>query len=134
MKRLYPIIFLFTALSGIAQPQQPAIAVLPDITYYQGPDYDSANHKLNLVIPEDVADPPLLVWIGGGAWSKVENFDTPSLLILDRDILRNHLFFEEAVGDSEVTRVQAHKLVQLRTWGSVSCGNQQVSGYYHSLH
>jgi hypothetical protein len=54
---------------------QPAfvqdVTEIKAIPYYQGPDYDSANHKLNLVLPKAVKNPPLLVWIGGGAWSYV---------------------------------------------------------------
>ncbi len=42
-----------------------------NLKYYQGPDHDSLNHFLNLLIPDQVTDPPILVWIGGGAWSKV---------------------------------------------------------------
>lgn len=45
--------------------------VINDIQYYSGVGYDSANHKLNLVMPKGVEQPPLLVWIGGGAWSYV---------------------------------------------------------------
>jgi acetyl esterase/lipase len=45
--------------------------VINDIQYYGGAGYDAANHKLNLVIPKGVEQPPLLVWIGGGAWSYV---------------------------------------------------------------
>jgi acetyl esterase/lipase len=46
------------------------------IPYYLGADHrgadrDTANHKLNLVLPKNVEKPPLLVWIGGGAWSYV---------------------------------------------------------------
>ena len=42
-----------------------------DIQYYDGIDLDTANHKLNLVIPKGVEKPILFVWIGGGAWSYV---------------------------------------------------------------
>jgi hypothetical protein len=45
---------------------------LNDIVYYAGADADTANHKVNLVIPDDVEQPPLLIWIGGGAWSYVD--------------------------------------------------------------
>src|SRR5687767_2191217 len=55
---------------------------IKDILYYDGPDYDTANHKLNLVIPKGVEDPPLLVWIGGGAWSYVSRD-------MEMDIARN---------------------------------------------
>jgi dipeptidyl aminopeptidase/acylaminoacyl peptidase len=41
------------------------------IQYYHGADLDTANHKLNLVIPINTKTPPLMIWIGGGAWSYV---------------------------------------------------------------
>src|SRR5688572_11040411 len=41
------------------------------VQYYTGDDVDTANHKLNIVIPKEVEQPPLLIWIGGGAWSYV---------------------------------------------------------------
>lgn len=44
---------------------------LSAIQYYGGADADTANHKLNLVIPKDADNAPLLIWIGGGAWSYV---------------------------------------------------------------
>ena len=52
------------------------------IQYYAGDDLDTANHKLNIVIPKDVEQPPLLIWIGGGAWSYVNRN-------IEMDVARN---------------------------------------------
>ncbi len=40
-----------------------------DLPYYQGPDAHPKKHGLNLFIPEGVANPPLMLWIHGGAWA-----------------------------------------------------------------
>ncbi|WP_420320083.1 alpha/beta hydrolase [Flagellimonas sp.] len=40
-----------------------------DIAYYTGKDADSIKHKLNLFVPEGVENPPILLWIHGGAWA-----------------------------------------------------------------
>ncbi|NAY93069.1 alpha/beta fold hydrolase [Muricauda sp. JGD-17] len=40
-----------------------------DLVYYEGKDADSVKHKLNLFLPEDVENPPILIWIHGGAWA-----------------------------------------------------------------
>jgi hypothetical protein len=63
------ILFCFQAYSQVNEGN--SYAEVNDIEYYSGPGYDTANHKLNLVVPKGVEDPPLLVWIGGGAWSYV---------------------------------------------------------------
>ncbi len=72
MQSLLPLTLLLAC--GWAGAQTPRIYEFTEINaipYYQGPVYDSANHKLNLVVPKGVKTPPLLVWIGGGAWSYV---------------------------------------------------------------
>lgn len=43
-----------------------------DLSYFQGEGKADANQKLNLVLPKGVKDAPLLIWIGGGAWSYVD--------------------------------------------------------------
>ena len=70
MKHWWLLILLLATLTGIAQSTSVP-TIIRDITYYRGPDYDAPNHKLNLLLPEAVTTPPLLVWIGGGAWSQV---------------------------------------------------------------
>lgn len=70
MNYLWLAVCLLKSFISYSQPSSD-LSITKDIIYYQGPDYDSANHKLNLLIPKDVDNPPLLVWIGGGAWSKV---------------------------------------------------------------
>lgn len=39
-----------------------------DLDYYSGPDADTDKHKLDLYLPENKAEAPLLLWIHGGAW------------------------------------------------------------------
>ncbi|NNF07137.1 MAG: alpha/beta hydrolase [Candidatus Eisenbacteria bacterium] len=40
-----------------------------DIPYYTGEDADPDKHSLNLAIPGGVKNPPLVMWIHGGAWA-----------------------------------------------------------------
>ncbi|TXN38297.1 alpha/beta fold hydrolase [Flagellimonas hymeniacidonis] len=40
-----------------------------DIPYYTGKEADSIKHKLNLFIPRTVDNPPIVLWIHGGAWA-----------------------------------------------------------------
>lgn len=39
-----------------------------DLDYYTGPDADSEKHKLDLYLPDNKAEAPILLWIHGGAW------------------------------------------------------------------
>lgn len=43
-----------------------------DLRYREGRDGSDPLQKLNLVLPKGAIDYPLLVWIGGGAWSYVD--------------------------------------------------------------
>ena len=73
MKKLFIISLIFFWHRSYAQVNDIySYSVINDIQYYNGADYDTANHKLNLVIPKGIEQPPLLVWIGGGAWSYVK--------------------------------------------------------------
>lgn len=72
MRKLLIISLILFCYPSYAQVNEVnSYTVINDIQYYNGADYDTANHKLNLVIPKGIEQPPLLVWIGGGAWSYV---------------------------------------------------------------
>ena len=76
MQKIYSLlcgIFLFLCFSLSAQsPNDPALTEHIDLSYYTGAGFDSAYHKLNLILPKEIEAPPLLLWIGGGAWSYVD--------------------------------------------------------------
>lgn len=40
-----------------------------DIAYYNEENADKEKHKLNLFIPKNVENPPMMLWIHGGAWA-----------------------------------------------------------------
>ena len=65
------MLWLISWFQGFAQ-ESDKYQIIDNVPYYHGVDYDSANHKLNLVIPNGTDYPPLLIWIGGGAWSYVD--------------------------------------------------------------
>lgn len=72
MRKLFTISLILFCCRSYAQVNDAnSYSLINDIQYYNGADYDTANHKLNLVIPKRIEQPPLLVWIGGGAWSYV---------------------------------------------------------------
>jgi acetyl esterase/lipase len=39
-----------------------------DVAYYDGPDADKIKHKLDLFLPKDQKDFPVLIFVHGGAW------------------------------------------------------------------
>jgi hypothetical protein len=73
MKLLIPaslLIFLCcTAYAQIAKTEE--YTEHHNLQYYNGAEYDSLNHRLNLLIPSGIENPAILIWVGGGAWSKV---------------------------------------------------------------
>ena len=51
-----------------------------NIPYYpKGSKYDSELTQLNLIIPEGVENPPMFLWIGGGAWAYVNRHQEMAL-------------------------------------------------------
>jgi acetyl esterase/lipase len=47
---------------------QDGIREVKDLAYYEGPDADPVKHKLDLYLPKDATQAPILMWIHGGAW------------------------------------------------------------------
>ncbi|MEN0045421.1 MAG: alpha/beta hydrolase [Bacteroidota bacterium] len=72
MKRLSIIASLLITFSVTLVAQQHNIKEINNLRYVAENEIivDSLQ-RLNLVLPEGVEKPPLLVWIGGGAWSYV---------------------------------------------------------------
>jgi acetyl esterase/lipase len=67
------------ALIGGARADTPAtddkvpaktyeVDTLLNLTYYEGADADKAKHKLDLYLPKDAKDYPVLIFVHGGAW------------------------------------------------------------------
>jgi acetyl esterase/lipase len=47
---------------------QDGIREVKDLAYVEGPDADPVKHKLDLYLPKDAKQAPILMWIHGGAW------------------------------------------------------------------
>lgn len=63
---------LFFSLLSCVLLAQHELSEYSDIQYLPEEQIEvDSLQRLNLVIPNDVESPPLLVWIGGGAWSVV---------------------------------------------------------------
>ncbi|MEX0287528.1 MAG: alpha/beta hydrolase [Flavobacteriaceae bacterium] len=71
--RLYHAFFLAFYISGCAQEKSSGATLteILNISYQINSEPDSLQ-QLNLLIPKDIDSPPLLLWIGGGAWSFVD--------------------------------------------------------------
>ena len=46
-----------------------SVREVKDLAYVEGPDADPVKHKLDLYLPRDAKNVPVLMWIHGGAWS-----------------------------------------------------------------
>lgn len=64
------ILCLFS-LSMVTAQATYSIKEVSDIQYYQTTSPDPTLTQLNLVLPEGVENPPVLIWIGQGAWAYV---------------------------------------------------------------
>jgi acetyl esterase/lipase len=45
------------------------VNVFADLIYYDGPDAHPVKHRLDLFMPEDLVDVPVLLFVHGGSWS-----------------------------------------------------------------
>lgn len=73
MKALIPalVLLFFGCIIHAQDAESKKYTAHLNLQYYEGPDFDSLNHRLNLLVPSGIKNPPMLVWVGGGAWSKV---------------------------------------------------------------
>jgi acetyl esterase/lipase len=51
-----------------AAPGEPAVAVRKDLTYFAGPAGEEKRHQIDLYLPEEKKEFPMLLFIHGGAW------------------------------------------------------------------
>ncbi len=68
------IFFLFISLNLACAQNRPSYEIIEtsDISYLVENEIQDENlQKFNLVIPKGVDNPPLFIWIGGGAWAFV---------------------------------------------------------------
>ena len=77
MNRCLILLVLLCSTAVIAQSQ---LTEHPDLAYLPADKVEvDSLQRLNLVIPEGVDNPPLFVWIGGGAWSVVNRHQEMAL-------------------------------------------------------
>ncbi|MCW5515353.1 alpha/beta hydrolase [Muriicola sp. Z0-33] len=75
MSKYVYILLLLMLTSSCAQQNNDVVSVkeISDIPYMAAEKLvDDKLQRLNLLLPEEVNNPPLLLWIGGGAWSFVD--------------------------------------------------------------
>ena len=68
-------VFLFPAFRSKTNSAKTAkdypLEEISNISYYDNPALDSDLTKMNLILPEGAENPPVFMWIGGGAWAYV---------------------------------------------------------------
>ncbi len=71
---LFALILLVTAIVSMdAQTSANyALREINNLSYYEDDSLDSDLTQVNLIIPEGVKNPPVFMWIGGGAWAYVD--------------------------------------------------------------
>lgn len=55
--------------AGKRFPEQYEVKSVKDIDYYKGDHYDAKKHKLDLYLPKDQKDCPVLFFVHGGGWA-----------------------------------------------------------------
>jgi acetyl esterase/lipase len=68
---LYLLAFAICSTTLRAQTNAVEITEYNNIQYYNTPSPDSSLTQLNLIVPNGVDHPPVLIWIGQGAWAYV---------------------------------------------------------------
>ncbi|WP_196893102.1 alpha/beta hydrolase [Aureivirga marina] len=69
------LIFIFSCFCVsilFSQENKNELQAIENITYANFKHKDSVYTKLNLILPKNVENPPILIWIGGGAWAYVD--------------------------------------------------------------
>jgi acetyl esterase/lipase len=71
-KRLWIGVLCGIALASAVRADAPVSSVRPllNIAYYEGKDTDPDKHKLDLYVPREVKDAPVLFFVHGGAWRR----------------------------------------------------------------
>ena len=69
MIRLSPLLLLLFALPLTAEETLSEVKSIRDLDYYKGEGYDKKKHKLNLFLPKDKKNFPVLFFVHGGGWA-----------------------------------------------------------------
>ncbi len=72
--KYFLFIFLLSNTILFAQSKKQAVKEVFDISYLDKDVKEDSLHRINFYLPQDVKKPPLLIWIGGGAWSIVDRY------------------------------------------------------------
>ncbi len=71
------VIFLFVicclfCFSRLTAQENVSLKELSNLQYYNTESPDASLTQLNLILPDNVDNPPVFIWIGGGAWAYVD--------------------------------------------------------------
>jgi acetyl esterase/lipase len=65
---LFATVALFAGSARAEESKTYEVKVVKDIAYYDGADADKVKHKLDLYLPKDKENYPVLLFVHGGAW------------------------------------------------------------------
>lgn len=69
---IYALLVMFSACTFAQPDEKPALREHNDLQYLKTELVESDTaQRLNLVLPKEMKNAPILVWVGGGAWSYV---------------------------------------------------------------
>jgi acetyl esterase/lipase len=71
MRRTFvALVILSSTVPAAAEPPVFEQQTVRNVAYYQGPDFDSVRHKLDIHVPKGHKDFPVLFFVHGGGWIK----------------------------------------------------------------
>lgn len=73
LKKIITLIIVFYSLMSLySQSKKFELEEISNISYYNNGTKDSLLTKVNIVLPKGLKKPPVLIWLGGGAWAYVD--------------------------------------------------------------
>lgn len=140
VSRFVPVAALLASLSAFAQTPQPRLPegtqVLRDVEYVPG---GHERQKLDLYVPKDAKNLPLIVWVHGGGWQNGSKDRCPALPLLEHGYavasinyrLSSHAIFPAQIQDCKAAirwlraNSAAHGIdgERIGVWGSSAGGH-----------
>jgi acetyl esterase/lipase len=62
------VLVLGSAGATAEEARKPAVKAIKDVAYYEGADAHPVKHKLDLFLPEEKKDYPVVLFVHGGGW------------------------------------------------------------------
>lgn len=80
MKYVILVFFFFLSTpNSFSQHSKNNIKEILDVSYMEKDIKEDTLRRTNFYLPQDVKNPPLLIWIGGGAWAFVDRYQEAAI-------------------------------------------------------